>query len=191
MKNLSSSANWQVNARVESSWGFSSAKVLCRQWLWKNTQGREGASRADQRGWPEIERGEEKVELGQLRLVSVVKFNLTCDSNATNSYTQWQSRRARRGYGRGGKIARVQAKTKFRTTIYTGNVAWTQKAERERITSAQALNYIECMKSFGHTMRSTHTHTGQQEVKVAQAKVAFLSPFLLRSSLWFVSLNNA
>lgn len=38
-------------------------------------------------------RGKEEVELGQLRLVSVVKFNLTCDSNATNSYTQWQSRR--------------------------------------------------------------------------------------------------
>lgn len=58
-----------------------------------------------------------------------------------------------------GKIARVQAKTKFGTTIYTGDVAWTQKAERERITSAQALNYIECMKSFGHTMRTTPTHT--------------------------------
>lgn len=34
--------------------------------------------------------------MGQLRLVSVVKFNLTCDSNATNSYTQWQSSRAER-----------------------------------------------------------------------------------------------
>lgn len=40
--------------------------------------------------------GKEEVELGQLRLVSVVKFNLTCDSNATNSYTQWQSRREER-----------------------------------------------------------------------------------------------
>lgn len=124
--------------------------------------------------------------MGQLRLVLVVKFNLTCDSNATNSYTQWQSKREEWEQG-GGEIARVQAKTKLRTTIYTEHVAWTQKAERERITLAQALNYIECMKSFSHTMRSTHTHTqthphtGQQEVKVALAKVA---SFLLSSPLF-------
>lgn len=57
---------------------------------------REQAERIREADQRERGEGKEEVELGQLRLVSVVKFNLTCDSNATNSYTQWQSKEGER-----------------------------------------------------------------------------------------------